>query len=93
MDLKIPALSPAQLGSQLGKVSASPSPVAAGGFGQALQSALQSVSSTQNHSSELQRQVQLENPAVSLEQTGFQATLHVRNRLVQAYTDVMNMQV
>ena len=102
MDLKIPALSPAQLGSQLGKVSASPSPVAAGGFGQALQSALQSVSSTQNHSSELQRQVQLENPAVSLEQTmvamqksqiGFQATLHVRNRLVQAYTAVMMMQV
>ena len=76
--------------------------MAAGGFGQALQSALQSVSATQNQSSELQRQVQLENPAVSLEETmvamqksqiGFQATLQVRNRLVQAYTDVMNMQV
>ena len=76
--------------------------MAAGGFGQALQSALQSVSATQNQYSELQRQVQLENPAVSLEETmvamqksqiGFQATLQVRNRLVQAYTDVMNMQV
>ena len=50
----------------------------------------------------LQREVQMENPQVSLEQTmvaiqkaqiGFQATLHVRNRMVQAYTDIMNMQV
>jgi flagellar hook-basal body complex protein FliE len=44
----------------------------------------------------------MENPQVSLEQTmvaiqkaqiGFTATLHVRNRMVQAYTDIMNMQV
>ena len=50
----------------------------------------------------MQQQVQLGNPSVSLEQTmvaiqkaqiGFQATVHVRNRMVQAYTDIMNMQV
>lgn len=102
MDLKIPALSPAQLGTQLTKVGGAGTAPVTGGFGQALQSALQSVSSAQNHSSQLQREVQLENPAVSLEQTmlamqkaqiGFQATLQVRNRLVQAYSDVMNMQV
>ncbi len=72
------------------------------GFGAVLENALRSVSAAQNHSSHMQREVQLENPAVSLEETmvamqkaqvGFQATLHVRNRLVQAYTDVMNMQV
>ncbi len=72
------------------------------GFGAALESALRSVSAAQNHSQHLQHEVQLENPAVSLEETmvamqkaqiGFQATLQVRNRLVQAYTDVMNMQV
>lgn len=72
------------------------------GFGVALENALRSVSAAQSHSSHLQREVQLENPSVSLEETmiamqkaqiGFQATLHVRNRLVQAYTDVMNMQV
>ena len=72
------------------------------GFSAELESALRSVSAAQNHSSHLQKEVQLENPAVSLEETmvamqkaqiGFQATLHVRNRLVQAYTDVMNMQV
>ena len=57
---------------------------------------------TQNESARLQREVQMENPNVSLEETmvaiqkaqiGFQATLHVRNRMVQAYTDIMNMQV
>jgi flagellar hook-basal body complex protein FliE len=50
----------------------------------------------------LQTEVQLGNPNVSLEETmlamqkaqiGFQATLHVRNRMVQAYTDIMNMSV
>ncbi|MFY3384886.1 flagellar hook-basal body complex protein FliE [Paracidovorax sp. MALMAid1276] len=72
------------------------------GFSSALKGALQSVSAAQNRSSDLQKEVQMENPAVSLEETmvamqkaqiGFQATLHVRNRMVQAYTDIMNMQV
>ena len=72
------------------------------GFSGALKSALQSVSAAQNESAALQREVQMENPKVSLEETmvaiqkaqiGFQATLHVRNRMVQAYTDIMNMQV
>jgi flagellar hook-basal body complex protein FliE len=73
-----------------------------GGFGVAFKDALKSVSSAQNESSALQKEVQMENPSVSLEQTmvamqkaqiGFQATVHVRNRMVQAYTDIMNMQV
>ncbi len=73
-----------------------------GGFSGALKSALSTVSASQNEASRLQREVQLENPKVSLEETmvaiqkaqiGFQATLHVRNRMVQAYTDIMNMQV
>lgn len=73
-----------------------------GGFANVLQQTLQSVSAAQNEASRLQREVQLENPNVSLEETmvamqkaqiGFQATLNVRNRLVQAYTDIMNMTV
>ncbi len=73
-----------------------------GGFSGALKSALNSVSAAQNDSTRLQQEVQMENPKVSLEETmvaiqkaqiGFQATLHVRNRMVQAYTDIMNMQV
>lgn len=72
------------------------------GFLAELQNALRSVSAAQNHAGHMQREVQLENPSVSLEETmvamqkaqiGFQATLQVRNRLVQAYTDVMNMHV
>jgi flagellar hook-basal body complex protein FliE len=83
---------------------ASPTSVggAGGGFSGALKSALNSVSAAQNESTRLQQEVQLENPKVSLEETmvaiqkaqiGFTATLHVRNRMVQAYTDIMNMQV
>lgn len=73
-----------------------------GGFSGALKSALGQVSAAQNEATRLQREVQLDNPKVSLEETmvaiqkaqiGFQATLHVRNRMVQAYTDIMNMQV
>ena len=86
-----------------GRAAGTQAPAAAeGGFSGALNSALTSVSQTQNESARLQREVQMENPNVSLEETmvaiqkaqiGFQATLHVRNRMVQAYTDIMNMQV
>ena len=67
-----------------------------------MKSVLQEVSAAQNQATRMQREVQLENPTVSLEDTmvaiqkaqiGFQATLHVRNRMVQAYTDIMNMPV
>jgi flagellar hook-basal body complex protein FliE len=77
-------------------------PVQGGGFQDALTQALGSVSQSQNEATRLQHEVQMDNPSVSLEQTmvamqkaqiGFQATLAVRNRLVQAYSDIMNMQV
>jgi flagellar hook-basal body complex protein FliE len=73
-----------------------------GGFADNFKTALKTVSQAQNEASQLQTQVQLGNPNVSLEETmlamqkaqiGFQATLHVRNRMVQAYTDIMNMSV
>lgn len=72
------------------------------GFQDMFQQALQSVSQAQNTATEMQRQVQLDNPNVSLEETmvamqkaqiGFQSAVQFRNRLVQAYTDIMNMQV
>ncbi len=72
------------------------------GFQQALSQALKSVSQSQHQASGMQREVQTENPTVSIEETmvamqkaqiGFQATLQVRNRLVSAYTDIMNMSV
>ncbi len=72
------------------------------GFSKALDAALKSVSQAQAESSGLQQQFQTGNPNVSLEQTmiamqksqiGFQAAVTVRNRLVSAYTDIMNMPV
>jgi flagellar hook-basal body complex protein FliE len=76
--------------------------VEAGGFQQAMTQALRSVSHSQNQAGQMQRELQMGNPTVSLEETmvamqkaqiGFQATLQVRNRLVQAYSDIMGMQV
>lgn len=79
-----------------------PRTAAPASFQSALAQALKSVSAQQLEAQRLQREVQLDNPNVSLEQTmiamqraqiGFQATLQVRNRLVQAYSEIMNMQV
>jgi flagellar hook-basal body complex protein FliE len=72
------------------------------GFGSALSEALKGVSDMQNQANTMQNELQMDNPTVSLEQTmvqmqkaqiGFQAAISVRNRLVQSYTDIMNMQV
>lgn len=71
-------------------------------FQSALSQALKSVSNSQAEVGRLQREVQFDNPNVSIEQTmvagqkaqiGFQATLQVRNKLVQAYSEIMNLQV
>jgi flagellar hook-basal body complex protein FliE len=71
-------------------------------FASAIDQALKTVSRGQMEATRMQRELQLGNPTVSLEETmvamqkaqiGFQATLQVRNRLVQAYSDIMNMQV
>lgn len=71
-------------------------------FQSAMTQALKSVSNAQLEAQRMQRELQLDNPSVSLEDTmiamqksqiGFQAALSVRNRFVQAYTDIMNMQV
>jgi len=80
-----------------------PSPAVAGAsFQNAMTQALGAVSNQQHQAEALQRELQLDNPAVSLEQTmvamqkaqiGFQGVLAVRNRMVQAYSEIMNMQV
>ena len=71
-------------------------------FRTAMADALQGVSQSQLQADRMQHELTLDNPTVSVEQTmmamqkaqiGFQATLQVRNRLAQAYSDIMNMQV
>jgi flagellar hook-basal body complex protein FliE len=71
-------------------------------FSSALAGALKSVSATHLEATTMQRELQMGNPTVSIEETmvamqkaqiGFQATMQVRNKLVQAYSDIMNMHV
>ncbi len=73
-----------------------------GGFRTAMADALENVSRSQMDAQRMQREFSLDNPTVSLEgtmvamqksQIGFQAVVQVRNRLLSAYTDIMNMQV
>ena len=104
MDLRISPLTRQALagrGTAAAQQPAAPAGVDSG-FADNFRTALKTVSQAQNEASQLQTQVQLGNPKVSLEETmlamqkaqiGFQATLHVRNRMVQAYTDIMNMSV
>ncbi len=77
-------------------------PTEPAGFQAVLAQALRGVSDSQLEAQAMQREVQFDNPTVSIEQTmvamnksqvGFQAAVSVRNRLVQAYTEIMNMQV
>lgn len=92
-----------QAGAPAGPAAAGAATAAGGAsFSDALGQALMSVSQTQQSSAALQRQFQSGVEGVSLEETmlamqkaqlGFQAALTVRNRLVAAYTDIMNMTV
>ena len=89
-------------GGAMGGAAAGAVGAPAGGFRAAMNNALKEVSQAQFQAQHLQRELTLDNPTVSLEDTvmamqkaqiGFQATLQVRNRLAQAYSDIMNMQV
>jgi flagellar hook-basal body complex protein FliE len=71
-------------------------------FTSALNQALEQVSLKQNEAEGLAQRFQLGDPGVSLEKTmvalqtsniSFQALVQVRNRVVTAYQDIMNMQV
>lgn len=99
--LSSPSLNPTGLQMKRPVASGSAGAVESG-FAGNFKNALKEVSASQNEASRLQTEVQLGNPKVSLEETmvsmqkaqiGFQATLNVRNRMVQAYTDIMNMSV
>lgn len=76
--------------------------VAAPGFKDAMLQALQATSDLQAEAGRLSKEFTLGNSTVSLEETmmagvksgiAFQATLQVRNKVVQAYSDIMNMQI
>lgn len=71
-------------------------------FASALQNALQEVSQAQASAQEMSREFSAGNPDVNLQDVmvnlqkanlSFQQMVQVRNRLVTAYQDIMNMQV
>ncbi|MEQ1515231.1 MAG: flagellar hook-basal body complex protein FliE [Usitatibacteraceae bacterium] len=71
-------------------------------FGKAMESALADVSRLQDQSQTMARDFQAESSNVTLEETmiamqqsslSFQAVVQVRNKLVTAYSEMMNMQV
>ncbi|WP_082580096.1 MULTISPECIES: flagellar hook-basal body complex protein FliE [Roseateles] len=108
MDMKLRPFDFAQAAARAGlavngtPLAPKPAATAGASFGDAMTQALKGVSAQQNEAARLQREVQLDNPTVSLEETmvamqkaqiGFQATLQVRNRLVSAYSEIMNMQI
>ena len=72
------------------------------GFGDMFQQAIDSVNSTQQHAGQLSTAFEAGDPKVSLAQVmvasqkasvSFQALTQVRNRLVDAYKDIMNMPI
>ena len=84
------------------KESAAPAAGEPGGFANALKTSLDSVAKTQNHASELQKSFTVGDPNTNLQDVmiatqksgiAFQQAIQVRNKLVQAYHDIMNMQV
>jgi flagellar hook-basal body complex protein FliE len=94
------AIAPSALapGAASGAAGASGAP----GFQQTLSNAIDSVSRAQNTSGALQQAFEMGDPRadlarvmVAMQQSSvaFRATVEVRNRVVQAYQDVMNMPV
>ncbi|WP_312438373.1 flagellar hook-basal body complex protein FliE [Janthinobacterium sp.] len=77
-------------------------PAAKVNFADALKGALDSVAATQNASADLGKRFTMGDDSVSLSDMmvasqkssiAFQATVQVRNKLVSAYHEIMNMQV
>lgn len=77
-------------------------PVGKADFADALKASLDQVSGAQNKATELGQRFALGDDKVNLSDVminmqkasiGFQATVQVRNKLVSAYQDIMNMQV
>lgn len=73
---------------------------ATGGFGSLLKSSIESVAKSQNTAADLQKKFELGDPstdlasvmlATSKSQVSFKAMVEVRNRMVAAYQDIMNM--
>jgi len=100
--LQTPAPQPQQLETTLTNALDGAAKAESGGFGELLKQAVNSVNDTQQQSAELQQAFELGDPAVDITQVmiqmqkasvSFEAMTQVRNRLVSAYQDIMNMPI
>jgi flagellar hook-basal body complex protein FliE len=102
--LKAAATKPAAAPAGIGGVAPAglAKPAAKVDFADALKTSLQQVSGSQNHAEELGKRFAMGDDTVSLSDTmiamqkasiNFQATVQVRNKLVSAYHEIMNMQI
>ena len=94
-----------ELNSLSARAAGQQEPAAAGGapeFSAALKAALEQVNDAQQEAIRLQREFDLNAPNVNLHEVmvslqkaslSFQTMVQVRNRLVSAYQEIMNMQV
>ena len=95
-----------QIRSLSNELRSEPAPVArsqeTGGFGELLKTTIDSVSEMQQEASELRRAYEAEDPGTDLTEVmiaaqkaslSFRAMSEVRNKLVTAYQDIMNMPV
>lgn len=99
--LKAAATKPAgQVSAPVGPAGAAPT--AKVDFADALKNSIGKVSEAQNQASDMGKRFALGDDSVSLSDTmiamqkasiGFQATVQVRNKMVSAYHEIMNMQV
>lgn len=99
-----PLVAPDALGGIRAGVGVGAGPAKAGGvdFAQSLRSAVERVEQTQQHANRMTQAFEVGSPdaplhdvmiSVSKANISFQQMVQVRNRLVQAYHEVMNMQV
>jgi flagellar hook-basal body complex protein FliE len=98
--LKAAATKPAATAPGTGAVGAAPTDKVS--FSDALKSSLEQVNSSQVQAEEMGKRFALGDDSVSLSDTmiamqkaniNFQATVQVRNKLVSAYHEIMNMQI
>ncbi|TBR12875.1 MAG: flagellar hook-basal body complex protein FliE [Lysobacter sp.] len=102
-EMRMKGMGDVAAGTSIGPAGVQPGAQAPqGGFGASMSKALDNVSRVQNEAGDLQKAFELGDPRADLarvmvamqqSQVAFRATVEVRNRLVQAYQDVMNMPI
>jgi flagellar hook-basal body complex protein FliE len=101
ISLRLPEITTPKAGKSVEAPSSASAETATGGFGQALNQAVQGLNETQNAADDASVQMASGDPidlhevmlARETASLHFQLAVQVRNKLVEAYQDVMRMQI